>query len=825
MEIGTKQQRYAIVDLEATSASADAAIIQVGIVIVENQTIIERYETDVNPYQPLDDHIINLTGLTDQRLANAPGFEQVAGDIYELIKDCIFVAHNVKFDANLLAEQLFFEGYELRTPRVDTVELAQVFFPTLEKYNLSDLSEALDLDLSDAHTAIADAQATALLLIKLQEKMRALPRLVLENILTYSDSLLFESALVIREALAEASLDMAAYDELAGLVVRKWQSYGTERRLSQDFATNLALLELEERPKQMIFAQAIAEHYADPRPVFMEGQAGLGKTYGYLLPLLEADPDRKLILCLPTKILQDQVYQQEAAKIGEIFHINAVNLKGPQNYISLDKFYETLQREDSNRLINRYKMQLLVWLTETETGDLSEIKQQQRYQAYFEEIKHNGDIRETALFYDLDFVKRLQDKVQTSRLIITNQAYFLTRVEDDKAFAEGHILVIDEAQKFFLALEQFSRRTLNLTETLQALEKRIGSGELALLERRLMESLSFELSQAAEAYYQGQGETLSELTLAKIRQDLRELESQDVSDLAELFLPTYTDFWFSQHYDRMREMRQTDLHAARLDFLHFPDFLPETTKTYFISATLTISDQVALPHLLGYQDYLASYLPIDKPHNQKVWLLPEMPDVSQIEDEDYAHIMAGKIAELTELAVPIVILTTSRRALFALSDALDNYHLKHLCQDKNGTASQVKKRFERGDSSILLGTGGFWEGVDFAKQDKQLLVITRLPFDNPSDHFIKKLTEKLRFEGKTFFKDYELPMTTLRLKQAIARTNRHARQKSAVLLMDSRIVHKSYSSAIQEALEQQYPIEVKDFESSLGAIRTFFETD
>ena len=43
-----------------------------------------------------------------------------------------FVAHNVQFDANLLAENLFFEGYELRNPRVDTVELAQVFFPELE---------------------------------------------------------------------------------------------------------------------------------------------------------------------------------------------------------------------------------------------------------------------------------------------------------------------------------------------------------------------------------------------------------------------------------------------------------------------------------------------------------------------------------------------------------------------------------------------------------------------------------------------------------------------------------------------------------------------
>ena len=54
---------------------------------------------------------------------------------------------------------------------------------------------------------------------------------------------------------------------------------------------------------------------------------------------------------------------QEAKALAEVFNINFHSLKGPQNYIKLDAFYQTLFRQDSNRLINRYKMQLLVWLT------------------------------------------------------------------------------------------------------------------------------------------------------------------------------------------------------------------------------------------------------------------------------------------------------------------------------------------------------------------------------------------------------------------------------------------------------------------------------
>ena len=163
--------KYAVIDLEATSASSNAKIIQIGIVIIENGVICQTYETDVNPHEDLDEHIKQLTGLDDQRLRQAPDFSQVAREVYELIEDAIFVAHNVKFDANLLAEALFWEGFDLLNPRVDTVELAQVFYPTFDKYALGNLCELLEIPLENAHTALADAQATAQLFLKIQRKM------------------------------------------------------------------------------------------------------------------------------------------------------------------------------------------------------------------------------------------------------------------------------------------------------------------------------------------------------------------------------------------------------------------------------------------------------------------------------------------------------------------------------------------------------------------------------------------------------------------------------------------------------------------------------
>ena len=86
------------------------------------------------------------------------------------LRTVFFVAHNVQFDANLLAEFLFFEGYGLRTPRVDTVELAQFYILSLKKYNLGHPLSRVGLELEHAHTALSDAQATAELLLYMRQK-------------------------------------------------------------------------------------------------------------------------------------------------------------------------------------------------------------------------------------------------------------------------------------------------------------------------------------------------------------------------------------------------------------------------------------------------------------------------------------------------------------------------------------------------------------------------------------------------------------------------------------------------------------------------------
>ena len=179
------------------------------------------------------------------------------------------------------------EGFELRTPRVDTVELAQVFYPTLEQYKLSHLSKVLNLDLAQAHTAIEDARATGQLLFHLMDKIASLPRQTIEMLLTFSDNLLFETELVIRDAIRGQNLGLSkeyVMLEESGIVLRRPLTYKAERKLSQDFDTNIALLDLESRPKQREFAEAVRRELDNTDISMIQAQTGIGKTYGYCFP-------------------------------------------------------------------------------------------------------------------------------------------------------------------------------------------------------------------------------------------------------------------------------------------------------------------------------------------------------------------------------------------------------------------------------------------------------------------------------------------------------------------------------------------------------------
>lgn len=805
-----KKKRYAVVDLEATSASATAAIIQVGIVIIEGGKIVETYETDVNPYEPLTEHITNLTGITDEQLAQAPDFAQVAGHIFNLIKDAIFVAHNVKFDANLLAEHLFLEGYELRSPLVDTVELSQIFYPMFEKYTLSYLSEMLGLGLQEAHTAIADAEATARLFLKLQEKMKSTPRLTMETLLQFKDSLLFETGLVLEDSFPDTPL-LHDYDEMSGLLLKKRRELSSGYLPKENFAQIRDQLGLDNRAAQETFAEYLVSPNREAVH-FVQAAAGIGKTYAYLVTLLTEHPDQQLLVSVPNKFLQNQLMSKEVAHLSEAFGLSAHSLKGVGNYLSLDKFRQTLMHLDDNHLTNRFKMQLLIWLLETDTGDLDEIKQKYRMQSYFDQISHDGELAFDTLFPLHDFWLRAYQDAYAAQLVITNHAYLLHRIVDDKEFIKGKQVLIDEAQLLLPVMEEVFQEELPLKELILEVMSQLEVAD-TVLERRLLEDTLYQLDQIDVS---GSGQVVNDL-VSQIRQNLAELPPGGLPQLRHLFKEFY-DTYYVEEVEAYQHQR-VSLRAASMAYLGARRFFPVDQEVTLVSATLEINATKHLGDLLGFETYSSLALPMEQSYQQHLWVDNSMPEPDEI--FLYEEALVDRLMKLLPLERPILVLFTSKALMFAISERLEAMEIRHLTQDKNGLASNVKRRFDKGEVNLLLGTSSFWQGADFDRQEDLIMVITKLPFDNPQQFLVQKMTKELERQGLNAFRDFQLPIAILRLKQALGRSRRRPDQRSAVLVLDSRLAKKAYGKDIQKSLASEIGISLQKSDKIVSEIGHF----
>lgn len=147
------------VDIETTGASPQKGrIIEIGILRVENNKLVKTYNTLINPQSYIDPFITQLTGIYPQAVENAPTFEQVKDEILEILKDSVFVAHNVRFDYGFLRNEFRRFGHHFSTKHFCTVKLARLLYPGSARYNLDSIIERFGFSCENRHRAFDDAK-------------------------------------------------------------------------------------------------------------------------------------------------------------------------------------------------------------------------------------------------------------------------------------------------------------------------------------------------------------------------------------------------------------------------------------------------------------------------------------------------------------------------------------------------------------------------------------------------------------------------------------------------------------------------------------------
>lgn len=160
---------YICIDLETTGLDPKRdKIIEIGAVSVEAGRIAGEWETLVNPGRKLEERIVELTGIRDEQLAEAPAISDVLPELLDFVGDRVLLGHSVLFDFSFLKKAAVNERLCFERQGIDTLKIARKYLQELESRSLGCLCKHYGIAHS-AHRALEDAKATVALYQKLLE--------------------------------------------------------------------------------------------------------------------------------------------------------------------------------------------------------------------------------------------------------------------------------------------------------------------------------------------------------------------------------------------------------------------------------------------------------------------------------------------------------------------------------------------------------------------------------------------------------------------------------------------------------------------------------
>ncbi len=476
-------KKYAVVDLESTGNSPKNGdrIIEIGIVIVEGNELSKTYSTFLKPEKKIPAFISSLTGITDRDVADAPRFEDRAPEIRGLLEGCIFVAHNVSFDLPFLQKEFRRAGLpEWTGQTIDTVELSKIIRPSAASYKLQDIAADLGIHLDQAHRAVADATATAHLLLALFDQLDALPEETISALHKRSFRLKSDLSPVFFDALKKrrSATTQSGHAVWRGIALQPAASLPARTASEVEFPAGeedrrqllrRAFSEYEERPAQIGMMDAVHNALQEHREIAIEAATGIGKTFAYLLPAVirAVEDGRPAVVSTYTNHLTEQILEREAEKVSRALGmpVGAVLLKGMQHYIDLERFAGILETEDESYDETLAVLQVLVWLAGTETGDLEELNVSGGGSLFVDKIRkfRPSVIDPSAEAHD--FFLRSVRAAKEARLIITNHAMLLSDADRPQPLL-GDLsgLIIDEAHQFIPAARARAEIVFSYTE-------------------------------------------------------------------------------------------------------------------------------------------------------------------------------------------------------------------------------------------------------------------------------------------------------------------------------------------------------------------------
>ncbi len=602
-----------------------------------------------------------------------------------------------------------------------------------------------------------------------------------------------------------------------------------------------AMAGYELRHPQLRMMEACARITDAGGTLIAEAGTGTGKTFAYLVPIILSG--RKAVVSTRTINLQEQLASKDLELLSGLKGFAYAVAKGRSNYVCLRRLH-AFHPDTAGELTERGD--LLEWAAETDSGDIEDCTDHKR-PAIWEKVCSDSDAcagNKCAYSRDCHYFMARR-KWESAQVVVTNHALLTINAmmpDDKKILPKAEVLVVDEAHALDgIVSEQIGLNLSDkglekiLTKFLRVDQRGIYKGLLSKTPVLFpdVEALKVEAGLFFNRVREASGnrkiikgkfileEHLSLLTssisalLEKIRTSAVGLFTEDEElDLkaAVIKLRSLCEGMglFAGEVDgfvRWAEVEEKKT-ALRMSPIYPSEFvgntlMPAYGSVILTSATLSVAGDFGLiQNILGLDgpETLAVPSPFDMRNQVRIGVERGI----DLQQEKGVERLAGVIVtESSKEEGGTLVLFTSkevmRRTWEAASGKLLAAGLNPMVQ---GTLPNKKMLQEMRESrnSVIFGLDSFWEGVDVKGDSLNCLIITKLPFEVPTEPLIVARAEEIRKRGGNPFRDYSLPRAVLKFKQGFGRLIRSRDDRGRVIICDERIETKDYGRRFMESI-------------------------